>query len=385
MAPYWHWRQIESAKAMNENTTNRIALPEKGALSGLYLKLRSTNLVSNYAYDDGWPLQKTTLKVIGNGNVEIMNLRGRQLQAINWWDKGEMPKDVLNDDIGYIMEQYAFVPFGRYLGDPKYGLILDDWKTGIEFVDENTWDITKITDGECKYDIWGLFRKNPEGGLFSGGFLSKKQVVNRDCATATQHPEKLPTDNKLRQIYLFDEPDLSSTPSTTPFSLLTKLWLGIKSKDEYILNNVDATVFARTMHELYGRKAHIGGVSKVHASNANYFDTMIYEREGTHLTPMGTTAGLAAIENSSTFYERIARIYAYVCTSSAGANVYVYCDAWGILYQGLIPLLMQDPMSDQDQWLDAKADGDVYVEFTEGNALGNIYIVLDELQKPPLA
>lgn len=378
---YWYWRPLKSAWSVDEGTSNKFDLPEKGHLSGLYLRLRAINAAGNYAYDNGWPMERTDFRILGNGNREIIDVRGRQLQAMNFWDSGIMPKDVLWDDINGTIEQYSYIPFGRWLGDEKYGLILDNFDSGVEFEETNTFSTTYFTDAYSRYDILGLFRKNPEGNLFSGGYLTKKQVANKDTASETQYPVKLPTTNKLRQIHLFTEPDLSSTPATTPFTNCSNIWLGIKSREEYILDNVDAGTIARAIHQMFGRKVQTQGITKTHASNANYFDTMIYERENTGLTAMGTTTGIIAHENSSTFWERICRVYA-ITDASAGISAYVYVTSQGICFFGDIPLLAQDPMkTDETGWLDSKVNGDVYVEFTEGASTGNVYIVLDELQK----
>lgn len=377
---YWYWRQLFNEKVLDENTTNRMDLPEKGYLSGLMLGLQMTNLVGNYALDDKWPFQQTTLKVVGNGNKELINLRGRQLEALNFWDTGKIPKNILWDDIGGGSMAYAYIPFGRYMGDPKYGLILDKFSAGVQLVDENTVSTTYFTDGSVKLDVLALMRKDPEPGMFSGGYLAKRLIKTKDAASEVQYGVKLPTVNKLRNIHLFTEPTLTShLPATTPFTLLNKTWLGIKSREEYIINNVSASLFARTIYEKMNRKAHTSCMSKVHATNANYADTQIYEREGTHVTALHTSAAYA-IENSATFWERIARVYAFV-TGGTGTSLYVYVDAWGILYHGLLPLLDVDPMADETEFLDAKAMADVYVEFTETSGSGNIYVVLDELEK----
>lgn len=378
---YWYWRPLKSAWVMDEDTTNSFMLPNKGHLSGLFMKLRAVNAAGNYAYDNLWPAQRTSFRVVGNGNREIIDVRGRQLDAINYWDTGVMPRNVLWDDVSGTMEQYLTVPFGRKLADERYGLILNNFDTGVEFEETNTYDTTYVTDGSQRLDIWGLFRKNPEGNLFNGGYLTKKQIINKDTASEAQYPVKLPTENKLRQIHMFTEPDLSNTPATGPFTNLSRIWLGIKSKEEYILDNAEATIWARIIHQHYGRKPKTEGITKVHASNANYFDTMLYERDTSQLTAMGTTTGILAHENSATFWERICRVYANT-DASAGVSAYVYVTSSGICLHGNIPLLMQDPQkTDETQWIDSKANGDMYVEFTEGASTGNIYIVLDELQK----
>lgn len=378
--PYWYWRKLKNDWAVDEDTTNRFDLPTKGHVSGLWVKLRQTNEQGNYATDNGWPFQQTDIRIVGNGNVEIIDLDGEFLEAIDWWNTGVMPKNNLWDDVSNIQEAHLFIPFGRYMGDTEMGLILDRFSAGVQFEETNEIDTDEFSDGYSQYDIWALMRKDPEGGLFRNGYLRKRNIKTKDADSDSEFEVTLPTTNKLRQIYLFDVPSLSSNvPATVPFTLIQKLWLGLKSGDEYMIDNLDSTIFARIIHQYYKRMAHTGGITKVASAEDNFFDTMIYERAQSQLTPMDST-GVMAFEAATTFYERVCQLYA---EDDGGSRVskYVYVDSWGILYHGLIPLLYQDPMSEPTDWLDTYEQADVTVKVTEGSGSGNWYLVLDELQE----
>lgn len=377
---YWYWRTLKDLWTVDESTTNKFDLPERGHLSGLAIKLRETNETNIDTYDNPYPMQKTTIRIVGNGNVEIMDLRGRQLQAINFWESGEMPHDHLINWDANVVEQFAYIPFGRFLGDPKYGLILENFAAGVEFEETNTFDTTYYTNNSCVYRILGLFRKNPEPGLFDGGFFKKRQIKDKVCATESEFDVKLPVTNKLKQIHMFIEPALSSNlPVTVPYTQMSRVWLGIKSKEEYILNNERVEHFARVIHDWLGRKAATrvfgfgtGGDCKI--------DTQIYERNMSQITVCHSAGGFA-YEKAATFWERIANVFTR-STAGALSQRTFYLDADGILYHGNLPLLMIDPLeADEEKYLDAEAMKDVYVSFTEGASTGHIYIVLDELQK----
>jgi len=378
--PYWYWRNLKNAWAVDENTTNRFDLPERGAVSGLRIQVqqRNTSDLDN-AYDNPYPVQRISLRILGNGNYEILNVRGRQLEAMNFWETGHMSKLLLWELRNLDLTEELFVPFGRFMGDPKYGLILEKFGAGVQFEETNTWDTTYVTDTYQKYTIDALMRKDPEPGLFSGGFLRKRQVTNKAAKSETQYGVKLPTENKLKQIYMFTEPSLTSNlPTTVPFTELQTLWLSIKSKEEYLIDSMAASRLAYLIHQLYGRVAQTEGLTGDTAST-HYCDTKIYERQGTNSMVYNTTAGFL-VEDAATNLERILKLYSKD-TSGNAAGRQSYWAARGICPHGLIPLLLQDPMSDETEWLDALASKDVYVEFTEGVSTGNIYIVLDELQK----
>ena len=379
-SPYWYWRNLKNAWPVDESATNRFDLPERGHISGLKVTVqqRNTSDLDN-AYDNPYPVQRISLRVLGNGNYEIINLRGRQLEAMNFWETGHMSRRLLWELRSLDLTEELFIPFGRFLGDTKYGLRLEDFAAGVQFEETNTWDTDYVTDTYQKYTIDALMRKNPEAGLFSGGFLRKRQVSTKAAATETQYGVKLPTENKLKQIYVFTEPSLTShLPTTVPFTELSALWLSILSKEEYMIDNKSTARLAYDMHQMYGRVARTEGLTGDTAST-HYCDTKIYERQGTGAFMYNTTAGFL-VEDAATNLERVLKLYSKN-TSGTAAGMQAYWNAQGICPHGLIPLLLQDPASDEADWLDAKENADVYVEGTEGVSTGYWYIVLDELIK----
>ncbi len=377
---YWYLRPLKKDWVVEEATSNKFDLPEKGKISGLYIHLVTTLAAALEDVDNPWPFQRTDLKITGNGNVPIVSLRGRQLQAMNFWDTGEMPKDALQSHSSAYVEQWAFIPFGRYMGDPMYGLDLEKFSAGVEFDETNTFSTSYFTDAYTKYTIHALMRKNPEPDLFSGGYFKKRQIINKDTATETQYGVKLPTLNKLKQIHLFSEPDLSAhIPETNVYTNLNAIWLGVKSREEYLLDNVNSREYATIMHQMYKRMAHTQIVAYGHGGGGCQ-DPMIYEAAGRHCMSVHDSVCIYREDNATSWLERTADIYSY---TSAGSDVdsRFYLDTWGISYHGDIPLLMIDPMAEETQYLDAKENADVYVEVTEGASTGNWYIVLDELEK----
>lgn len=379
---YWYWRTLKKDWALDEGTTNRFDLPERGKLSGLALRLRYTAAAQNYDLDNRWPFQRADVRLVGNGNVEIIDLRGRMLEALNFWDSGVMPKSNFFSAGSAIAEAYAFLPFGRYMGDPTYGLDLEKFTAGVEFEDTNTFSTTYMTDGTCYYDIVGLFRKGPEPGLFAGGYFKKRQILNKSVASESQYSVKLPTVNKIRQIHLFSEPGLSShVVADNVFDTLGDIWLGIKSKEEYIINNVDAPLWARWIHHAMNRYPRTSCIVDVKNDSDSFIDTMIYERMATELTGMPASEAARIVDEYRwTYYERVLKVWQFD-DSGTRQSGHVQAVSDGIMLHGDIPLLLTDPMAGEDAFLDAAALKDVYVEFNEDSSTGNIYVVLDELQK----
>lgn len=378
---YWYWRPLKEGWTLNEATTNRFNLPDAGVISGLRIRHRGTTAKHLDTTDDIYPVQMSNVRILGNGNFEIVNARARQLHALDFWYSGipdHRPPIVWD---GWESGQEYCLPFGRYLGDPKYGLILDNFAAGSEFVETNTISTTNYDDTTSKMDIYALMRKNPEAGLFSGGFLRKRQILNKDAASEVQYGVQLPTLNKLRGIHLFSEPDISSgVQATTIFNNITRIWLSILSKGEYMIDNFLSSDFAYMIHSWLGRVAETVVYGGLGAAN-NYLDTEIYERISSHAMPVGAAAVKRMVtERDATMLERAARVYGWDADGVA-QTTQMYLRSKGICLHGHIPLLMITPQADETEWLDADVNKKVYVEITEGASTGNWYLVLDELQK----
>jgi len=378
---YWYWRALKNNWAIDENTTNRFDLPERGALSGLAVRLLTTNEADLSSYDDPHFIQRITkLRIVGNGNYPIIDLMGKMVHALNFWDRGEMTHDTLSFVDTEQQSQYIYIPFGRYLGDPDYGLFLEKFGAGVQWEETNNISTTHFADGYSKMNIYGLFRKNPEPGLFGKGFLQKRQIIKKDANSETQYAVKLPTLNKLRQVHLFSEPTYASgVLSTTCFILTQNLFLSIKSKEEYILDNVSSSDWARFIYDCCRRRARTT-IRFRNAAAGDYYDTMIDERLQGWIQLLQAAAIMPATV-TATDQTRFMRMYEYLHDGTATANHWWRAGSEGILLHGMIPLLTLTPDTPEEQWLDADLNKDVYVEITEGSSSGNWYLVLDELQK----
>lgn len=379
---YWYWRQLKNGWAVDENTTNKFDLPETGYVSGLAIQLYNTNETTLSSYPRPYPIQRVTkLRIVGNGNFEIVNCEARHLQAMNFWDFDSPVEGQYSQIDTHFQRNFWYVPFGRYLRDPKYGLILEKFAAGVEFEETNDVSTTYYTDGATKYNIFALMRKNPEAGLFSGGYLKKRQIINKDTASESQYAVKLPTQAKLKQIHIFSEPDLSSyVDATSPTTNVQYIWLGVKSREEYILNNVRSIDWANHIHLLRGKLAETHVMANTAESGGlSYVDTMIYRRFNTVVCGINvSSADRTAIADFNSD-RRICKVWGFSGGTAAAIDVQAYNT--GIMLHGDIPLLDIDPLSDETEWFDAKANADVYVEVTEGASTGNWYIVLDELEK----
>ncbi|MBU2249627.1 MAG: hypothetical protein KKD77_22965 [Gammaproteobacteria bacterium] len=380
-SPYWYWRQLKNNWVIDENTTNRFDLPEQGHVSGLAVTLLAKNETNLENYDDPYFVQRISkLRIVGNGNYPIMDLHGKFIHAMNFWDRGTMSHDELQLVDAENQTQYIYIPFGQYMGDPDYGLKLENFSAGVQWEETNNISTTYLTDAYNKVSVYALMRKNPEPNLFSKGYLRKREIIKKDANSETAYAVKLPTNNKLRQIHIFSEPTVTSgSLSTTWYNVVYNIFLSIKSKEEYLLDNFFSKDWARYIHDYAGREAETT-VRFVCDTAGAYYDTMIAERVQTHLTNMNTTAYMPACP-TATDTTQYARFYPFNHDGNHIGGKWWKVGSKGICMHGDIPLLTVKPDAPEEEWLDAGENKDVYVEVTENSSAGNWYIVLDELEK----
>lgn len=379
--PYWYWRPILPATELNEATSNPFDLPERGALSGISVHLECLNASALQNYPNALALFRSKWRLVGNGNYEIINAEARHLAACAFHDTKKVPVMPLINGSGCYQTFAIPIPFGRYLGDPKYGLDLSKFGSGVQFEETNTFDTTYFSNTYSKLRIDGLFRKNPEAGLFSEGFFKKRQIVNKDAASEVQYGVKLPTSNKLKQILMFSDNDLSSyLRKASIWDLLKTVWLGVKSKEEYLIDNMAASTWSKIMANLLGLFPETYGYAEDVTGSGTYWETCIGDLRESVMSAL-STIDLKVLEPNTSWLDSIAKITLFNTAGAAttGAGI---IHSKGLAFMNMLPLLGINPLfTDEAELLDAAEMKDVYVEFTEGNSYGNIYIVLDELQK----
>ncbi|GAH79930.1 unnamed protein product, partial [marine sediment metagenome] len=236
---YWYWRGLKRAWELNEGTTNKLPLPERGHLSGIAIHSSCKNKIKFDVTDDPYPIQRhTKFRVIGNGNFEVINASGKHLKSVECWNDNVDPKGMYDQAIDKYQRNYITIPFGRYMGDEKYGLILENFAAGVELEETNSYDTDLYHDHEQKLDVYGLFRKRPESDCFGEGFLRKRVIVEKDTQGEVEYAVRMPTLNKIRQIYLFSEADVAlGIEAAAPIDQARYVFLYAKSKEELILNN----------------------------------------------------------------------------------------------------------------------------------------------------
>jgi len=379
---YWYWRALKKDWVLDEGTTNKFDLPERGHLSGLAIATVAVNEEDLSDYGNPYPIQRhSKFRVLGDGNFEIVNASGRQLKAIECWNDDVSPKGIYSQCDTHYQRNYLTIPFGRYMGDEKYGLILEKFEAGVEFEETNNYDTSYHEDGKSTLTIYGLFRKRPEAGLMDGGFLRKRNIIDKLTAAETEYGVKIPSRNKLRQIYLFSENAVAAdgTETGNAWDVAKTIWLTAKSKEELIIDNARLRTFSYWMHHHFGRLFHTRVIVKTGAGGDAYVDSMLYRSH-----EVGQIAEEAAATDEFLMTTggdtRVKRNYMMAGGSeTAGRMGEAYFT--GIMLHGMTPLLVIDPKAEEDDYLDADEMKDIYFAATEGTSDDHWRLVLDEVQK----
>lgn len=117
--------------------------PKKGCVSGFDLKIQASNAAGAYGNPSGDILNCINkIEVVRNGDDRLFSMSGNELFQHLWVVNGKPPLSQFNrrnaDD------QFVRFPirFGRFLGDPNFGLKLDNWDSVQLLVD---YALTPIT------------------------------------------------------------------------------------------------------------------------------------------------------------------------------------------------------------------------------------------------
>lgn len=380
---YWYWRGLKKAWVLNFSTTNKLPLPERGHLSGIAIHSVCKNAVKLDKYSDAYPIQRhTKFRVIGNGNFEIVNASGKHLKSIECWNDNVDPKGMYDQGMSKNQRNFITIPFGRYMGDEDYGLILENFAAGAELEETNNYVTTHFTEDESKLDVYGLFRKRPEPTCMAKGFLRKRVIIEKDTQAEVEYAVRMPTLNKIRQIHLFSEADRDAhgLDKAPPIYCADYVFLTTKSKEELILNNVRNRELCYWQHNHFGRLFHTHVSSMGGTDGLSYVDSMIYRGHMTGGIPHMPAVGDHSVTTSGG--DRRIKLVWWRTGATGALNVGGETDFEGIALHGHTPLLVIDPYAEEDDYLDADELKDVYVAITEGSAkYGTWWIVLDELQK----
>lgn len=111
------------------NSTYQIDLPKSGFLSALYLEISADCVSGATLADPKWRLfdHLGTVEVIGNGATVIKSANFVNMHFWNWLRQGIVPPHFWRNYATNTQFEHLLIPFGRFFGDPIFGLDLSKW------------------------------------------------------------------------------------------------------------------------------------------------------------------------------------------------------------------------------------------------------------------
>jgi len=204
--------------SMTVGQTFRIDLPEIGLLSCLSLKIQATPITGLGLTGGAWRLLDylTTIEVIGDGATVIKSYQAKTAEFLSFLRSGVVPTHKWRNYATNTQMEYVHLYFGRYPGDPLYGLDLSRWKN-IELRITNTCTAALYT-GNLTVSILGTYFVNP--GASFGGYL--RSETWREWTTVADETKYfvLPVEYPISGIYLHALPAVTGGLSNTGFANL---------------------------------------------------------------------------------------------------------------------------------------------------------------------
>lgn len=196
---------VREAVAMNLNETFKLDLPEHGLLTSLLVRI-SGNQITGYgtgAHD--WRIidEISKVAVLVNGATVCKSLTGYQAQALAFYDQGVIPPGDWRNYATNTQFEYLLINFGRYMGDPDFGLDLSKF-ANVELQITNTATSSDFTS--LSVSVLGIYLRAAPTGQFKGYLRTEEWRAWTTVSDETKYND-LPVEHIIRRILLQAIPD----------------------------------------------------------------------------------------------------------------------------------------------------------------------------------
>ena len=372
------------AAQSSDSTTYRLDMPETGMLSALALKLRATN----GSTDNKNCMIKdiiTQIQVIGNGSTVIFSLTGEELDREAWKYYKQRSSELASEEPDDVQFQTFILPFGRVIGDKKFGLNLDAW-TNVQL--QIQYNLAAVNAVGANGFVTGTFsvtvisyRYPQNAGVRAAAFQKTSEIDQPTDATSGTRRYELPLQNKLIEVGLLVVEDNAADDTD-----VTAIRLELDSGENilYDTNWDDLQQENTNMYNINGRQ-----VKSIFRSDADTVDFETGICRGVQLTAEHIGEATADQEKllllESRSGSRITIGYftldlvassEEVAADTSDDTQLAAVDGDGVGNMVWIPLAMESDWSDA---MDSKAHGKIEVVITSGASGATLGLVLKEL------
>ncbi len=319
-----HQRKYKT-KALVNNSTDSLALPETGIVSALSITLSAANASAVQNANKARIIDHiTALELTDGGTKKMFSLTGHELKALDFYVFGRVMHEAAILYGNKTQRTQVIVPFGDYIGDPKRALDLSAW-------DQVNLDITN----DATTSNWAAAALNADVQLITLEDLAAKPVeyyksyqwkAEKPSAAAQYVYHTLPTTDKIRRLMLQLDPDLAATgdPTNDPITDSNNIKLKFQEGKETVWDHRPKDLM-RANAAVYGPVETSG---RYFLSTTQYLDNQVAYKTNSHFGVVSDGAGaatdIAELQESNNRYE--------VTTSGSTGPTYIDLRAVGIGY-----------------------------------------------------
>ncbi|MCD6434718.1 MAG: hypothetical protein J7L14_03825 [Candidatus Diapherotrites archaeon] len=197
----WEWIYVKRGEPLDDGETITVDLPANEKVSAVMLDFS----VTNYSTADDAPLlsaQVGTLEVIAEGRTILAAMGHGSASWAQFMDTKKKPYHDLAQTADYTQHVRYIVPFGKFLGDPQYGLDTANYSS-VQFKLPWTYD-SKYVSGSGSFDFLAL-RPADRAAVNFGGFIRRRDIYSFTTAASGDKEIELPLGMPYRRLALNTE------------------------------------------------------------------------------------------------------------------------------------------------------------------------------------
>lgn len=273
-----HQRKYK-VKALTNNATDSLELPETGIVSAISLTLSAANASAVQNSNKARIIDHiTAVELTDGGTKKLFSLRGQECKALDFYHLGHVPHEAAILYGNKTQRTQVIIPFGAYVGDPKRALDLSAWnQVNLDITNDATtsnWAAAALNVDVQLITLEDLAAKPTEY------YKSYEWKSEKPAAAAQYVNQTLPTTDKIRRVIMQLDPDLASTgdPTNDPVSDSNNIKMTFQEGKEIVWDHRPKDLM-RANAAVYGQVETSG---RYFLSTTQYLDNQIAYKTNSH-------------------------------------------------------------------------------------------------------
>lgn len=211
---YIRHERFELAEVLTNGTTNDWELPEDGVLSAIKLDFRGTNGIDTCEIIRQRIVDRLTwIEVADESRNLVFGLRGQQCRFLSYMEnRSILPETATLINLKSQLTTIV-IPFGRWIGDPEYALVLQEWDQLILKITNDMID-TLIDDGDLNVDIQLIWLHDLD--RLPTRYIKRYEYLAEKPSDDGQYIDhEIPSRHPIQSVFCFLDPDLEEEGNAT--------------------------------------------------------------------------------------------------------------------------------------------------------------------------